>query len=136
MKSLLREALSEAIEFVEMDLHVLTPAGEAMVQRWRDALSAPDVGVGLTRYAFDATTFMGHASAVMGEDPNGEWVRHEDAAAALAAERRRAEADMRERAAQAIEDASADAPPVVRDAFNLIVRGLRTLPLTTETDHG
>ena len=56
--------------------------------------------------------------------------------AALAAERRRAEADMRERAAQAIEDASADAHPVVRDAFNLIVRGLRTLPLTTETDHG
>lgn len=87
MKSLLREALSEAIEFVEMDLHALTPAGEAMVQRWRDALSAPDVGVGLTRYAFDATTFMGHASAVMGEDPDGKWVLHEDVAPLIAAAR-------------------------------------------------
>jgi len=32
-------ALKEAIEFAEQDGQALTPAGEAMVQRWRDALA-------------------------------------------------------------------------------------------------
>lgn len=53
-----------------------------------DTLSPPD-GVGLTRYdkvgnEYDETTFMAAA-------PNGEWVRYEDAAAALAAEKERAD---------------------------------------------
>lgn len=39
-----REALEEAIEFAEQDIHALTPAGEAMVKRWRAALSSPATG--------------------------------------------------------------------------------------------
>ncbi len=32
-------ALAEAVEFAEQDGQALTPAGETMVQRWRDALA-------------------------------------------------------------------------------------------------
>jgi hypothetical protein len=34
-----REALAEAIEFADQDFHALTPAGVAMIERWRTALS-------------------------------------------------------------------------------------------------
>ena len=37
----LAAALAEAIEFAEQDAQALTPAGEAMVQRWLDALAEP-----------------------------------------------------------------------------------------------
>jgi hypothetical protein len=34
----LRAMLAEAVEFAEQDFHALTPAGEAMLDRWRAAL--------------------------------------------------------------------------------------------------
>lgn len=37
----IQAALAEAIEFGEQDAQALTPSGEAMVQRWRDALAEP-----------------------------------------------------------------------------------------------
>ncbi len=36
----MREALEEAIELVDQDDNCLTPAGDALVARWRAALSA------------------------------------------------------------------------------------------------
>ena len=40
----LREALEEAVEFADQDWQCLTPAGDAMLAKWRAALSevAPD----------------------------------------------------------------------------------------------
>ncbi len=57
---------------------------EARILSAIDRLAAPE-GVGLTRYTMSADTLIFTAS------PAGEWVRHEDAAAALAAERKHRE---------------------------------------------
>lgn len=61
--------------------HYEGPASEKIgaAADYLDHLPAPDVGVGLTRWDiyYDEKT----------EDPNGEWVRHEDVAPLLAAAR-------------------------------------------------
>lgn len=86
MTSCIRGALSEAIEFAEQDGQALTPAGDAMVQRWRDTLSAPDVGVGLTRFGFVRDDWAdGGSRLTLKED--GEYVRFEDVAPLIAASR-------------------------------------------------
>ena len=60
-----------------------------------DRLSAPDAGVGLTRWRLTAgiNAMNGEEFIIYDEDDDGEWVRYEDAAAAVATER-----DRRERA--------------------------------------
>ncbi len=54
------------------------------VADYLDRLSAPDVGVGLTRYGLVP---LDDASDRMQPCGNGEWVRHEDVAPLLAAAR-------------------------------------------------
>lgn len=57
-------ALREAIEFAEQDGQALTPAGEAMVQRWRDALAeAESVTPAAWRYRYNGQWYLSQSKS-------------------------------------------------------------------------
>lgn len=57
-------ALREAIEFAEQDGQALTPAGEAMVQRWRDALAeAESATPAAWRYRYNGQWYLSQSKS-------------------------------------------------------------------------
>lgn len=67
--------------------HALADAIDTMA-KWHflDRLSAPVEGVGLTRYRITDRTYQAVGKVICADiDPEGKWVRHDDATAALAA---------------------------------------------------
>lgn len=95
-------------------------------------LAAPE-GAGLTRYAIRPTTFHDSAAYEAIDRPDGQWVRHEDAAAALAAERSARAANLAAyeiaaRNGRKAEDALADAE-VERDALKAALEEIEEFPL-------